>query len=104
MAPRADPPVGHLIDSARRGTRIDTSARQDWAWQQYARCRGLPPDIFYPPDNERQHARRRRENRARLICVRCEVAQQCLEHALRWPETHGVWGATTPRERSSKHS
>lgn len=29
----------------------------------------------------------------------CEVREQCLRHAITWPEEHGVWGGTTPEER-----
>jgi WhiB family redox-sensing transcriptional regulator len=28
------------------------------------------------------------------------VRQQCLDHALRVPETFGIWGGTTPTERA----
>jgi WhiB family redox-sensing transcriptional regulator len=28
------------------------------------------------------------------------VIAECREHAMRTPETYGIWGATTPRERA----
>lgn len=68
-------------------------------WRLRARCRGLPPDTFYPPDKERRSARRERELRAKKICLTCPVVEQCRRHALDTQEPHGVWGATTPLER-----
>jgi WhiB family redox-sensing transcriptional regulator len=41
----------------------------------------------------------REEARAKLICADCPVLTQCRDHALSVPETWGIWGATTPRER-----
>lgn len=38
---------------------------------------------------------------ARGICSGCPVVRDCLRHALQVPETHGVWGGTTPAEREA---
>jgi WhiB family transcriptional regulator, redox-sensing transcriptional regulator len=59
-------------------------------WIQHAACKGADPDIFYDSDRERE---------ALSYCYRCDVADECLEHALTRPETEGVWGATTERQR-----
>ena len=72
-----------------------------WAWQLHALCRGMPPTVFYPPEDERGPRRRRRQHRAKRICRHCPVKNECLEHALTWPELDGVWGETTPAERIS---
>ena len=69
------------------------------SWYTEARCKGLPSDVFYPPDNERGNRRRRREERAKQICRGCPVLGICREHALTAHEAYGVWGATTPQER-----
>ena len=37
--------------------------------------------------------------KARAICSTCPVRQECLAHALADPESAGVWGGTTDRER-----
>ena len=70
------------------------------SWQRFAVCRGLPQIVFLPPENERGRRRARREHRAKQICRDCPVLAECLRHALFWPEHYGVWGATTPAERS----
>ena len=69
------------------------------SWQRFAVCRGLPQNVFFPPENERGRQRARREHRAKQICRDCPVLADCLRHALFWPEQYGVWGATTPAER-----
>lgn len=37
---------------------------------------------------------------ARGMCLRCPVRLDCLEHALNRPETFGIWGGLTPRQRT----
>ena len=37
--------------------------------------------------------------KARAICNRCPVAEQCLAHAIEHNETSGMWGGWTPEER-----
>ncbi|NKS78784.1 hypothetical protein GS539_24925 [Rhodococcus hoagii] len=34
------------------------------------------------------------------ICMTCPVRTPCRDHALRKPERFGIWGGTTPTERS----
>jgi WhiB family transcriptional regulator, redox-sensing transcriptional regulator len=35
----------------------------------------------------------------RICKTQCPVKDECLAHALRNEERHGVWGGTTPRQR-----
>lgn len=37
---------------------------------------------------------------AKRVCEGCGVKQECLRHAVTWPEEYGVWGGTTPDERT----
>jgi WhiB family redox-sensing transcriptional regulator len=62
------------------------------SWRQHAACRGLDPDIFYPPSDEEAAE-------AKAVCAQCAVRQPCLEHALTSRERDGVWGGATERER-----
>jgi WhiB family redox-sensing transcriptional regulator len=75
------------------------TAAAEMSWHRRAQCREMPSEVFYPPDNEKGARRRRREQRAKCICLQCPVRGECLAHALRWPETYGIWGGTTPYER-----
>lgn len=61
-------------------------------WRQQSACRGLDPEIFYPPSDEESEE-------AKAICAICPVRQMCLEHALAFRERDGVWGGLTERER-----
>ncbi len=73
-------------------------ARPDW--QRHARCRGMPTEIFFVADGERGRRKAAREEYAKRICRACPVCRECLCYAVEFAEPHGVWGATTPRERA----
>jgi WhiB family transcriptional regulator, redox-sensing transcriptional regulator len=75
----------------------------DWEWQRHGHCVGVPSEVFFPEDEERRQ-RRHREAQAKLICEGCPVLAACREHALRTPETYGVWGAMSPTERAQDRS
>lgn len=69
-------------------------------WQQLAACRGPNQVIFFPPPRlERRSEKRRREQRAKEICMSCAVRQDCLDYALTIREQHGIWGGLTENER-----
>lgn len=61
-------------------------------WRLSAACRGQETDIWYPERGEDHRV-------PRAICATCPVIVDCLEHALTWPETMGVWGGRTVQER-----
>jgi WhiB family transcriptional regulator, redox-sensing transcriptional regulator len=71
-------------------------------WQQSARCRGLPSNVFFPEELDSRRQRRLQEQAAKQICASCPVIVACREHALRAPEKYGVWGALTARERFTR--
>lgn len=70
-----------------------------YEWQEKGLCRTIEPDSFFGPDDESRGARERRERRAKRICARCPVQQECLNHALQVREPDGIWGGLTARER-----
>jgi hypothetical protein len=53
-------------------------------------------DIFYVEDYEEDKV-----CRAKDICGRCPVREQCLDFALGTRESEGIWGGTTGNERRS---
>lgn len=69
-------------------------------WQDQAACRGEDSVWFLPQEPERRGARLRREIRAKAVCGRCPVLDDCREHALRVGESSGIWGALTEDERA----
>jgi len=62
-------------------------------WTAEGLCRGMT-DLFYPArgDNEGLNA-------AKAVCERCPVKAPCLEFAMVFEETEGVWGGTSGRDR-----
>jgi WhiB family redox-sensing transcriptional regulator len=72
-----------------------------WTWQLLARCRGEDVSVFFHPDGERGHDRKRRQQRAKAICAKCPVAAKCREHSLISHERFGTWGGLSEDERAS---
>ena len=63
-------------------------------WRVHAACRGLDPDLFYPPVGGAA-------TEAKQVCRACPVSDFCLEDALivNPRDDHGVWGGTSTEER-----
>jgi WhiB family redox-sensing transcriptional regulator len=69
-------------------------------WRTRAACRGPETALFFPPSSsERREDRDVRESRAKAICCECPVRSECLDHALRVGEAHGIWGGLNEHER-----
>ncbi|MGQ0805315.1 MAG: WhiB family transcriptional regulator [Actinomycetota bacterium] len=64
------------------------------SWREFARCRGVDPEVFYPVSDDDDAA-----DEAKSICALCPVREACLEYALSTREKNGVWGGLTERER-----
>lgn len=65
-----------------------------------AACKGMDPDLFFPLRGH-VHGTTYSPQVAEAVaaCARCEVRQECLEHALDAPERTGIWGGTFERQR-----
>ena len=69
-------------------------------WQRQGLCRAGDSSVFFPPAHfERKPEREAREARAKTICARCPVREECLSWALAIREPHGVWGGRSESER-----
>lgn len=69
-------------------------------WRFRAACRGEDAALFFAPSYfEKKEEKDAREALAKRICARCEVREECLDHALRTQETHGIWGGLNEMER-----
>jgi WhiB family transcriptional regulator, redox-sensing transcriptional regulator len=79
--------------------RLPKPVANEWDWQLKGSCQGLNSSVFFHPDGERGSARSRRADRAKAICQRCPVLEQCRRHALAAREPYGVWGGLTEEER-----
>lgn len=63
----------------------------DTAWATQAACRTADPDTLFVQGAA--------QNRAKAICVGCEVRTECLADALDNRVEFGVWGGMTERQR-----
>ncbi|WP_019819119.1 WhiB family transcriptional regulator [Saccharomonospora saliphila] len=66
-------------------------------WRLDAACRDEDPELFFPVSDMGPGAQQ--TARAKAVCARCPVANQCLEYAIENGLDHGVFGGTTERER-----
>lgn len=67
-----------------------------FAWQEKANCANKDRDIFFAGQGENAKVAE-----AKAVCEECDVrmVMVCLEYAVRNPQTLGIWGGTTARER-----
>lgn len=92
---RARMPRPHEVAAAQQDPRLLRAFRErrrDAAWRSRGVCRSVDPETFFPAPSEPADA-------ALALCRTCGVQGACLAWALEVGDCHGVWGATTPRER-----
>jgi len=82
--------------------------RDPTPWADQALCAQTDPELFFPPDQMMDRymhpggrgIRKDLVDAARKICRECPVQAECLEYALRYDNLHGIWGGTTPNQRT----
>ena len=92
---RARMPRPHEVAAARRDPRLLRAMQErneDLTWRARGVCQTVDPEVFFPAPSEPADA-------AVALCRTCDVQGACLAWALEVGDCHGVWGATTPRER-----
>jgi WhiB family redox-sensing transcriptional regulator len=85
---QSSPSFPHL-----EGERVD-----DQNWRQFAACRGMVTDLFFPAGDVAAEPVAQAEH-AKAICRHCHVRRECLEYALATNEQYGIWGGLTEAER-----
>ncbi|GAA4179102.1 WhiB family transcriptional regulator [Streptosporangium oxazolinicum] len=63
-------------------------------WAARGACATSDPELFFPLTPSAEH-----EARAKAVCERCPVLEECRAYALRAAEPEGIWGGLTVRER-----
>ncbi|MEX0832902.1 MAG: WhiB family transcriptional regulator [Actinomycetota bacterium] len=72
----------------------------NWGWRHEAECRGADTTFFFAPHYfERRADKNAREAKAKILCDRCAVRDECLEFAMSTDEQHGIWGGLNEMER-----
>ncbi len=72
---------------------------EDTDWRNYAACRDVDPDLFFPLGTS--GASLPQIDEAKQICRTCPVCAPCLRWALDSGDA-GVWGGTTEDERRNR--
>lgn len=64
-------------------------------------CVGFDDETMYPdPEEMAPDVYADAVTFAKMICDGCPILTKCLGGAIQRGEKHGVWGGTTPEERS----
>src|SRR5260370_42449568 len=66
-------------------------------WRNYAACRDVDPELFFPIGNTGPALLQIDE--AKQVCARCKVSEACLQWALDSGQDSGVWGGLSEDER-----
>jgi WhiB family redox-sensing transcriptional regulator len=66
-------------------------------WRDRAACQDEDPELFFPIGDGA--AAQEQMARAKVVCRRCLVRQQCLDFALSTGQDAGIWGGLTAAER-----
>ena len=67
-------------------------------WGSRAACRSTDPELFFPVSGAGPSVAQIAE--AKTVCARCEVRGECLAFALATRQPYGIWGGTSPEERT----
>jgi WhiB family transcriptional regulator, redox-sensing transcriptional regulator len=67
-------------------------------WRAAGACLSADPELFFPVSGT--GASSRQIDQAKRICAHCQVRRECLAFAMRTGESHGIWGGTTPEDRT----
>lgn len=62
-------------------------------WRDLAACRGIDTEMFFSDAAADQ-------NLAKSVCAGCPSVTECRQWAIDAHEKSGVWGGTTPAERT----
>ncbi|GII01499.1 WhiB family transcriptional regulator [Planobispora takensis] len=68
-------------------------------WSRQAACLSEDPELFFPISP--QGPGQMQHEHAKAVCRRCPVRAQCLDYAVSTRQMHGVWGGTSPDERTA---
>ena len=73
-----------------------STATPEQDWRSDALCTQIDGDMFFPKSGDAGQAQR-----AKAICARCPVREQCLAAALEADERFGIFGGLTVRQRDA---
>jgi hypothetical protein len=68
-------------------------------WRQYALCKDMHIDLWYPPLEEKSPNDYYKISKA--VCAHCPVWSSCIKNGKE--EVWGCWGGTSPQDRKNEH-
>lgn len=71
----------------------------DLDWREFAACRDVDPEWFFPLGDRWSDADR--PGRAKAVCAACPVRAECLADALAGGDAWSIRGGLDPVERAS---
>lgn len=97
-AEQTPPPLDPMNDITPLDIDMPTSRRNCGPWALQAACLDKPTDWFFPDSPTVVTPE------ARALCGSCPVQPECLEHAVRVGEPHGIWGGRSEQQLSKIRS
>lgn len=97
-AGRLDDLIGEVIGYEDEQLELINDMKR-WLPKGACRDRSVNRAVFVYDRTRDQKTNRLMEARAKAICRTCPVLDDCLFHALEFPETAGTWGGMTDLER-----
>lgn len=88
--------LSHSATRSRGAGYVSYQLKYDSSKWKNASCLGIDTEFFYPQQDKFEPGEAQLLKR---ICVDCPVMEACLEWGITM-ERYGVWGGTTPMERS----
>jgi WhiB family redox-sensing transcriptional regulator len=70
-------------------------------WVQRGTCRDSRDDVHFPTGREDSPGYRLGAAIAKLECAGCPVLTECRAYALDVVDLEGIWGGTTPNDRTA---
>jgi WhiB family transcriptional regulator, redox-sensing transcriptional regulator len=67
------------------------------AWWSLAACQSADSELFFPVSAVGLGTSQ--ISRAKAICGRCAIRQQCLDYAVETRQPDGIWGGASEAER-----
>jgi len=68
-------------------------------WRDHAACLDEDPELFFPIGNTGPALIQ--TEKAKAVCRRCEVIEDCLSWAMDSRQEEGVWGGLSTEERGA---
>ncbi len=95
MGRRSSKGVQLTLERAFQGPRTEYQGERPW--QEFARCKEMDPDLFFPTGTTGPALLQ--IEAAQAICRKCLVREECLWYALDTNTEYGIWGGATEEER-----